>query len=209
MDDYLYSKLYERASLDRRAKADSFLFQKDKILSIGAWSLLCHALQKEGIMKFSVELHENRKPYLVGMPDLYFNLSHSERMVMCAVAEQEVGCDVEKKTTLDPTLAEYVMTAEELKQIYSSKDHQKQEEMFFRIWTLKESYMKATGLGMKLAPQTFGISFDTGKISVCDQNNDRNYFFKEYHLDEGYCYSCCSLSERFAEDVIRVNLKEI
>lgn len=93
-DDSLYRKLYERAPVDRRTKTDSFLFQKDKMLSIGAWSLLCHALQQEGITEFSVGLHENGKPYLAGKSDVYFNLSHSGCMVMCAVAEQEVGWGV-------------------------------------------------------------------------------------------------------------------
>lgn len=209
MDDHLYRELYERASYDRRAKADSFRFRKDKILSIGVWSLLCYALQKEGIMKFSVEVNENGKPCLAGIPDICFSLSHSGCMAMCALAEQEVGCDVEKKEALDPALAEYAMTKEELKRIYSLKDPQKQEEMFFRIWTLKESYMKATGLGMRLAPHDFEISFTAEKISVCNPKNDRRYFLKEYYPDDGYCYSCCSLSEQFAKDMIRVDLKKL
>lgn len=209
MDDRLYRKLYDRAPFDRRAKADRFRFQKDKLLSIGVWSLLCHALQEEGIPKFTVEQRENSKPYLAGVPGLYFNLSHSERMVMCAVAELEVGCDVEKKTAIDPALAEYTMTAGERERIYSFQECSEQEEMFFRIWTLKESYMKATGLGMKLAPVTFGMTFDDGTIGIRGQENSRKYFFKEYNLNDGYCYSCCSASERFMEDIIKVDLKEL
>lgn len=208
-DDSLYRKLYERAPVDRRTKADSFLFQKDKMLSIGAWTLLCHALQQEGITEFSVGLYENGKPYLAGKSDVYFNLSHSGRMVMCAVAEQEVGCDVEQKGSLDPALAEYAMTAEEWKRIYSSQDPGEQEEMFFRLWTLKESYMKAAGAGMRLAPDSFGISFDNGRLSVHGHENDWDYFFKEYQLDDGYCYACCSLSEQFAAEMIRVDLKKL
>lgn len=208
-DDSLYRKLYERAPVDRRTKADSFLFQKDKMLSIGAWTLLCYALGQEGITEFSVGLHENGKPYLVGRPELCFNLSHSGRMAMCAVAEQEVGCDVEQRATLDPALAEHVMTAEERGRIYSSQDPGEQEEMFFRLWTLKESYMKAVGAGMQLAPDSFGISFENGRISVRGHENDWDYFFKEYQLDDGYCYTCCSLSERFADDMTRVDLREL
>lgn len=120
-----------------------------------------------------------------------------------------MGCDVEQKAPVAPALAEYVMTAEERKRIYSSQDPGEQEEMFFRLWTLKESYMKADGAGMQLAPDSFGISFDNGRLSVCGRKIDRNFFLKEYHMDDGYCYACCSLSERFADDMTRVDLRKV
>lgn len=208
-DEQIYRSLYESADLERRLKADSYVFQKDKMLSIGAWSLLRYALKKEGIREIFVRTHKNNKPYLVGNPNLHFNLSHSEQMVMCAIADKETGCDVEKRTAFDPALAEYVMTEDELKRIYSFKDQQEQEEMFLRLWTLKESYMKATGFGMELMPQAFGISFHEGEIRVCGRKDDREYFFKEYHLNDGYCYSCCSLSGIFCDDMIKIDLVKV
>ena len=55
---------------------------------------------------------------------------------------KEVGCDVEKKAVFHRELAEYVMTAYEIGKIYGLERDTEQQEMFFRLWTLKESYMK-------------------------------------------------------------------
>ena len=208
-DTHLYRHLYESANAKRRLKADRFLFQKDKMLSIGAWTLLCYALKEEGIREFSIENRQNNKPYLAGLSDLYFNLSHSGHMVMCAIADNEVGCDVEEKTSFDSSLAEAVMTKEELHLIYQKKEYAEQMEMFFRLWTLKESYMKATGLGMELAPHTFGISLDSRGISLCRQKDEKKYSFKEYHLDNGYCYSCCALKNKISEHLLNIDLSSL
>lgn len=208
-DEQLYRRLYTGLDASRRAKADRFLFEKDKRLSVAAGALLQYALQMENVWEPSIDVTPNGKPYLVGEEKLYFNLSHSEGMVMCAIAEKEVGCDVEKKTVLDRGLAEYVMTEYELGRIYGLERDEKQQEMFFRYWTLKESYMKATGLGIRLEPKSFGMIEWKNKFSVTPPVDEREFHFKEYFVDDGYCYSACSLSEMFCDTMTEVALGEI
>ena len=208
-DEQLYRRLYTGLDVSRRAKADRFRFEKDKRLSVAAGALLQYALQMENVWEPSIELTPNGKPYLAGEDKLYFNLSHSEGMVMCAVAGQEVGCDVEKKTVLDRRLAEYVMTEHELDRIYGLEKDTEQQEMFFRLWTLKESYMKATGLGIGLEPKSFGMIARKDKLKVTPPVDERGFCFKEYFVDDGYCYSCCSLSEMFCETMTEVTLEGI
>ena len=208
-DEQLYRRLYSGLDASRRAKADRFRFEKDKRLSVAAGVLLQYALQRENVREPSIEVAPNGKPYLVGEEGVYFNLSHSEGMVMCAVAGQEVGCDVEKKTVLDRRLAEYVMTEYELGRIYGLESETQQQEMFFRLWTLKESYMKATGLGIGLAPKSFGVIVRKDGIKVSPPVDKREFHFKEYFMDDGYCYSCCSLSESFCDTMTEVDLRGI
>ena len=205
-DEQLYARLYTSLDVSRRAKADRFQFKKDKRLSVAAGALLQHALQIENVWRPSIFLASNGKPYLAGEEQLYFNLSHSEGMVMCAVAEKEVGCDVEKKTVLDRKLAEYVMTEYELGRIYGLEGDKEQQEMFFRHWTLKESYMKATGLGIRLEPKSFGMIARKDKVYVSPPVDERKFYFKEYFVDDGYCYSCCSLSDNFCDAMTEVDL---
>ena len=208
-DKQLYSRLYTGLDVSRRAKADRFRFEKDKRLSVATGALLQYVLQLENVREPSIEVTSNGKPYLVGEEGLYFNLSHSEGMVMCAVAGQEVGCDVEKKTVLDRRLAEYVMTDYELSRIYGLERGTQQQEMFFRLWTLKESYMKATGLGIGLEPKSFGMMTRKDEIEVSPPVDKREFHFKEYFMDDGYCYSCCSLSEMFCDIMTEVDLEGI
>lgn len=208
-DEQLYRKLYTGLSVSRQTKADRFLFEKDKRLSVAAGALLQYALQLENVREPSIEIMPNGKPYLVGEESLYFNLSHSEGMVMCAIAEKEVGCDVEKRTVLNRNLAEYVMTEYELDRIYGLVGEAEQQEMFFRFWTLKESYMKATGLGIKLEPKSFGMFFGEDKVKVMPPVDEREFYFKEYFVDDGYCYSCCSLTEKFCDTMTEVSLDSL
>lgn len=208
-DEKIYKKIYARLDEERRAKADNFRFPKDRRLSVGAGALLMCALQKENVGNVSIEVKLTGKPYLAGKENLFFNLSHSENMVMCAVADKEVGCDVERKTEFDRALASYVMTKQEFQQIYGLESEAKQQEMFFRLWTLKESYMKATGLGIGLEPGTFGMKVEKESISVIPPVDEREFYFKEYYLDDGYCYSCCSLSDEFSEGMTKVDLGEV
>ena len=128
---------------------------------------------------------------------------------MCAIAEKEVGCDVEKQAVLERRVAEYVMTKYELGQIYGFDRDREQREMFFRHWTLKESYMKATGLGIRLEPKKFCMLIREDGIKVMPPVDEREFHFKEYFMDDGYCYSCCSLEELFCDTMTEVELQGI
>ena len=47
--------------------------------------------------KVEIELKNNDKPYIKNNDiNLYYNLSHSEEMVMCTISDHEVGCDIQK-----------------------------------------------------------------------------------------------------------------
>lgn len=208
-EEKLYRNLYSAMDAGRCTKADRFLFAKDKRLCIGAGALLRFALQEEKVSYFSFAEHPNGKPYLMGKEKLYFNLSHSEEVVMCAVSDREVGCDVEKKTGFDYELAAFVMTEKDLKLIYQHEEEKKREDVFFRLWTLKESYMKATGLGILLEPKSFGMEFCEEGIRAVPSVDQRSFHFKEYVRNDGYCYSCCSLSEDFPDTMTEVDFRRI
>ena len=94
-DEKVFTRLYNAVSEERRRKADRFVQKRDKMLSIGAEILLKRALSDCGIADFSLKYGENGKPYLAGR-SLFFNLSHSENTVICAVSEREIGVDAEK-----------------------------------------------------------------------------------------------------------------
>jgi 4'-phosphopantetheinyl transferase len=86
-----------------------------------------------------------------GAPDLRFNLSHTPGLVACAVTVgRDVGVDVENvNRTLTHQVPERFFSPQEVADL-RALPHEEQQLVFFDYWTLKESYIKARGLGLAL-----------------------------------------------------------
>lgn len=93
-DPSVYQRLYEVASPERRERADAYVQARNRRLCIASDALLRYALAEHGVAGGEMRVGEHGKPYLAGLP-LRFNLSHAGEMVLCAVSDQEIGCDVE------------------------------------------------------------------------------------------------------------------
>ena len=78
--------------------------------------------------------------------------------------------------------------------------------MFFRLWTLKESFVKALGKGILMPFDSFCIDFSGGEISVRQNATSQQYFFKEYALCDGFKYAVCGLCGEFEDKVRFVEL---
>jgi 4'-phosphopantetheinyl transferase len=86
-----------------------------------------------------------------GVPDLRFNLSHTEGLIACAVTiGREVGIDVEhvgRRLTHD--VAGRFFAPSEVRDL-DALPADEQPRVFFDYWTLKEAYIKARGFGLAL-----------------------------------------------------------
>ena len=191
-DAELYHLAYAAATPPRREKTDRFRPEKDRRLSLGAEALLRHALRcaGSGAASAGFDYGADKKPYLRD-GGLFFNLSHSGIWAVCAVAGYEVGCDVEQVAPIDLKLARRFLP-EEYEDILSQPTAGERLELFYRYWTLKESFMKATGLGMQLPLDAFRIVRGE-KISVVQSVDDRAFSFREFTALSGYkCALCCA-----------------
>jgi 4'-phosphopantetheinyl transferase len=107
------------------------------------------------------------KPHLVSPPaPLGFNLANTEGVVACAVAaggNVEVGVDVEPDTSrVDPLeLAEAAFSPEEVDLMRATPPGDRRAR-FITLWTLKEAYVKARGLGLALPTTRFTVDLDGG-----------------------------------------------
>ena len=89
------------------------------------------------------------KPYLEGTDGIDFSISHTEGLVVCGVSGRRIGVDVEHIRSFDERLMERICMEEEIAYIMAGKEEPgTREEKFFRLWTLKESFLKATGQGL-------------------------------------------------------------
>ena len=158
---------------------------------MGGSLLLIDVLREYGISAPSFGYGENGKPYLPDFPQLHFNISHAGEYAICTVSDNPVGCDIERMRPYRPQLAERVLSIEELARLDSEKEESGREELFFRFWTLKESFLKAVGCGITVPLSS--VSFDlTGKEPVVTQQITGDRFcFHEYDGFPGYRCALC------------------
>lgn len=116
---------------------------------------------------------EKDKPEIVNPPlPLRFNLSHTKGLIICAVTlEDDIGCDVEDTTRSNDVLsiANRFFSPSETEELFSLSE-EKQRHRFFDYWTLKESYIKAWGLGLAIPLKDFSFT-------IIDELFEQNTYF--------------------------------
>ncbi len=205
-DEAVFQELYQTVSKERQAKIDRLRFPNDKRLSLAAAILLKKVLLEHGILEYAFSYGENGKPYLKEYPEIKFNLSHSGERVMCVISGQECGCDVEKSQNTDFKVAEHFFAEQEKEMLKNTESVEEKKDLFYRLWTLKESFLKSTGLGMRLSMKDFYFNIKDTKICVCQNVDGEQYYFREYDLQDGYKYAVCSVESDIC-DIVRYELK--
>lgn len=91
-----------------------------------------------------------------------FNLSHAGEHVLCAVNDSgSVGVDVERVSDIDiDEVARVVCSDAEFKLLVET-DSANKIRHFFRLWTLKEAYLKARGVGLNEAPSSIEFNMNS------------------------------------------------
>ena len=166
------------------------LESKKQMLTAGL--LLRKVLGIYGIDALAIEKGPNGKPMVEG---IHFNLSHTDGLVICAVSDLPVGCDVEKVRQAPEGVAERFFHENERAYLATYSDTF--DEQFFRLWTIKESYIKMTGEGMHLPMSEYEICIGED-IFVLRDGKKQNCFIKEYSIP-GYQVSVCAEEELFSE----------
>lgn len=97
-----------------------------------------------------------------------FNISHAQGLVICGFsASHEVGVDVEDAQRSTGAafqhLARY-FSQHEIDALTQLPEKQ-QRQRFFDLWTLKESYIKARGMGLSIPLNHFGFKFKHGELN--------------------------------------------
>ena len=106
--------LAARAPVHWRLKASEKRFAKDRDQELVAGGLLVDMLAEfhPGLVDPVIVVDSNGKPSLRDFPGIHFSISHTDGLVMCAVADHSVGCDVERIVPLDDDLRKAVGSIE-------------------------------------------------------------------------------------------------
>jgi 4'-phosphopantetheinyl transferase len=122
---------------------------------------------------------ENGRPEIADPPEpeLRFNLSHAPGLVACLVArDRSVGVDVEN--TGRPTdaleIAERYFAPGEVAELRALPPEERRAR-FFGIWTLKEAYVKARGLGITVPLDGFAFSLMGGGPAFDAPHDDAHH----------------------------------
>jgi 4'-phosphopantetheinyl transferase len=159
---------------------------------------------------------EYGRPVLDLSSNVHFNLTNTEDLVACLVTSgREVGVDAEPLSRADDILriAESVFAPREremLVQLAAPNRHRRAVE----LWTCKEAYMKARGLGLSLPPDQFQVDHRDGKpvLSLGEVDDDGARWELNTYAIDGHLVSTCIErvgSGPCALELRRTNLEEL
>lgn len=169
-----------RVSEYRRQKTLCLCDDEKKRQSLGAELLLYRAMDADE--PFTYSLGENGKPYLED--GRCFSLAHSGRFAVCAVADSDIGVDIELPRENSLRLAKRFFTESEYARIAASNAP---DELFCECWTLKESYIKATGKGLGTPLNSFEAAEKIGEYRTA------HFTHEGYHI--AICVKCDEIGE--------------
>ena len=194
----LFDKFYGQMMEYRKNKIDAMKAEGSRRLCLGAGILL-----NEAIGPCEIAQGPHGKPYIKGKKDLFFNLSHSGDMAVIAVSDREVGADIQVLKHFKESLVNYAFNKED-RELAVDIDSTSFDRACTRMWAMKESVMKYTGLGLTLeakkitlgrsGPCTFTASIDAPapvpcRLFICDYSYEQDGSF--------YGLSVCSEYEDF------------
>ena len=129
---------------------------------------------------------EYGKPYLAEHPEVKFNLSHSDGIAACIVSDHECGIDCEKVRNFHPKAMQRAFSDAE-RELVNSAPEEERDLLFFRIWTLKEAYIKAIGRGLSFPMDRVEFSFDGDRVI----SNVPDFRFRQYVIHGEFVVSIC------------------
>jgi len=193
ISDHDLLMLEKTVSSQRVEYAKQYHQRKDYIRSILSSALLYYALNKNGIDKKDIIIEKSPmgKPFLKNSKNIDFNITHSGNWVACAIDTNNIGIDIEQIKDINLTDFEEILSTEETDYINGS------QENFYQIWTLKESYIKALGVGVYKPLSSFTIQpYDIHYAKVFQNDSyEKQWHFYNFNLDENHACSICSQSK--------------
>jgi 4'-phosphopantetheinyl transferase len=148
------------------------------------------------------------KPYAEGLGNVHFNIAHSGEYIVCAISNREVGIDIEQQIPGPFRDVADLFSIEEKQILYSQPLHL-QQEFFYSLWTLKESYIKQTEEGLSRSLNSFSIKLTGDNISLeIGEKTLSNLSFKQYDVDVNYKMAVCAEIDNFSS-LIPLSLSDI
>jgi 4'-phosphopantetheinyl transferase len=147
-------------------RLDSFRYVVDKVSFVAAHALVRVALSRQHpvpLTEWQFDRTEGGRPFVREPREaegIQFSLSHTPRLVGCAVAFRAVGFDLaalDQELELGPLLLD-IMESEEIAQFIDCPAGDRTKR-FLSLWTLKEALAKGLGVGMAVPFSSLAFRF--------------------------------------------------
>ena len=155
----IYNKFLNTLTPDETLNINKKIRQEDREIILLSRLLLRNILYtyyKIKVTEIEFILGDFGKPYIKNYKNLFFNISHTKDTVALAVSEKEIGVDVEINRNTDILLVSTFFEKSEQEYLLSFSKNERQD-VFYQIWTLKESYLKAIGTGLSKSLDSFSV----------------------------------------------------
>jgi 4'-phosphopantetheinyl transferase len=199
-----------------RARADRFRWAADRDSYIAAHALLRATLSRmAGIDAADLRFRTTKsgKPALdpaQALPDLHFSLSHTRGLAACAVGRPHaLGIDAEAWRAPAPIelAARYFAPSEA--RLVAERTPAERPSTFYRLWTLKEAFLKATGQGLAARLDSFAFSLDPVAIAVAAPESAPAWHFVEFRPGPAHSLALAAQSSGpISVDAAAVSVRE-
>lgn len=198
---YEFNKLLSFVSREKKERIMRFYKFEDAQRTLLGDILARYAIYKRlGLRNHDLifSINEYGKPILTEPKGIYFNISHSGNWVVCAIDEKQVGIDIEQITQIDLKIAERFFSSNEYLSIINQPNEIRQE-FFYKLWTLKEAYIKAVGKGLSMPLDSFSIMITNDEINILENGKISGYSSFQICLNDNTFLAICSLSKEFKD----------
>ncbi|MBR4669093.1 MAG: 4'-phosphopantetheinyl transferase superfamily protein [Butyrivibrio sp.] len=196
-----------------RDKIMRFHFDADKKRSLAGLLLSFYAISKDfGIDPEDITFDKNKygKPFVKGHEDIFYNISHSGDLVVCATSKSPVGIDVQEHKSADLKVADRFFSKEEIAELAAVSDVDQKKKLFYDMWSLKEAYIKCIGMGLSKPLNEFGVVFKDGRYKLLEDGvKSDEYYFIKFDSAEDYSLCACSKDGSFPEVCRKVGYDDI
>jgi 4'-phosphopantetheinyl transferase len=147
-----YWRVLDEAEQTHAGKIKNALLHKRYVEIHGRLRNLLAKTLNQSPEKIRIKKAEHGKPYLADYPELAFNLSHTADRLMIAVGRDcQLGVDIEIcKPRVNLSGLVNKCFAEEEVAYWTQLPETQKNQAFYRFWTRKEAFVKATGDGIAL-----------------------------------------------------------
>lgn len=196
-----------------RQKVASFARSNDAQRSLLGEVLIRHLISEISGSKLPdhpFSTGEKGKPAPEGYRGIHFNISHSGRWVVVALSTDIVGVDVERMRKVPEGVAHRFFSEAENKMLQNATDDGQKADIFFTLWTIKESFLKAIGKGLTKSLSSFTV-VQTGDhhFSLTNDPEAEGFHLRVFELSEGYKLAVCARDNQFCENINVMNISEL